>query len=51
MEAMGEDRAQHAFPARFKSEQRTKENDDREETEEDGKEAGEKGEIIGDYSV
>jgi hypothetical protein len=51
MKRMGEDCAQHAFLARFKSEQGTKENDDYEETEEDGKEAGEEGEIIGDYSV
>jgi hypothetical protein len=40
-----------AIRTRFKSEQRTKENDDYEESEEDGKEAGEEGEIIGDDSV
>jgi len=42
---------QDAFLTRFKTEQRTKENDDYEKREEDGKEAGEEGEIIGDYTV
>jgi hypothetical protein len=51
MERRGEDGVQHAFRARFKSEQRTKENDDYEKREEDGEEAGEEGEIIGDNTV
>ena len=42
---------QHAFRTPFKSEQGTKENDDYEESEEDGKKASEEGEIIGDDSV
>ena len=41
---------EHAFRARFKTEQRTKENHDYEKREEDGEEAGEEGEIIGDYT-